>query len=385
MKLQTFAGEPSWRLQSKNVELAVTRRGGHMAPVVFDRRGRRIRPFYMAAWKCPPRGLPPILRVLRGDFFCLPFGGNATPYRGEKHPVHGETANAQWSFLSSTSRSGDHTLTLRLRLKIRPGTVTKRLTLRDGEDVVYQEHLVEGMKGPNCFGHHPNLLCRSPGRLAVSRLLAGSTYPRLMESPADGNYGGLVPNVRFARLGPVPLVYRGASNLSRYPARPGFTDVIQLVNDPKIHVAWSTVTFSEEGWLYYAFKDPRMLGQTVLWFSNGGRWSAPWRGEPRNLLGLEDVTGYFAEGLAASAKPNAWSRLGVKTCRVFSPKRLTSIRYLFGVARIPRGFTVVRSVRFEKDGVVFVGDRGCARAQVDWRFVCGSPSPSASPRSRQAS
>jgi cobalt/nickel transport system permease protein len=37
-----------------------------------------------------------VLRVLRGDFFCLPFGGNATAWHGEKHPLHGETANREW-------------------------------------------------------------------------------------------------------------------------------------------------------------------------------------------------------------------------------------------------------------------------------------------------
>ncbi|NUN93310.1 MAG: hypothetical protein HUU04_05975 [Verrucomicrobiae bacterium] len=369
MKTKAVAGESSWVLRSKTVELAITRRGGHMAPVVFDRQRRAIRPFYIAQWKTPPAGLPPLLRLLRGDFFCMPFGGNAAPFRGERHPLHGETANAAWRFLSVVHRGGRHELILRLRPKVRPGTVTKRIILRDGENVVYQEHLLAGMRGPITVGHHPNLLCRSTGRLATSRLLAGSTYPFLMESPADGNYGGLVPNVRFKKLGVVPLVYGGGSDLSVYPARRGFTDVVQLVNDPNVPVAWSTIAFPEEGWLYFALKNPRTLGQTVLWFSNGGRWSDPWRGDPRDLLGLEDVTSFFAEGLAASAKPNVWRRLGSKTTLELSPKKPTAIRYLFGVASIPKGFRVVHSVRFAKDGLTFVGDRGRAHAKVNWRFV----------------
>jgi hypothetical protein len=371
MKTKTIAGEPSWILQSGNVELAITRRGGHMAPVVFDRRRRRINPFFIAAWKQAPRGLAPILRILRGDFFCMPFGANAAPFRGEKHPLHGESANRKWRLVCRARGGGRHELVLRLPLKVRRGTLTKRILLRDGEDAVYQEHVVEGMRGPMTFGHHPNLLFRSPGRIATSRILEGSTHPYLMESPADGNYGGLVPNVRFKKLGPVPLVYGGKGDLSAYPARQGFTDVIQLASDPRLRVAWSTVAFAEEGWLYYALKNPRTLGQTTLWFSNGGRWGAPWCGEPRNLLGLEDVTSWFGEGIAASAKPNPWSRLGATTALEFSPRKPTSIRYVFGVARIPKGFTVVRSARFEKGGVAFLGDRGVARAKVDWRFVLG--------------
>ena len=90
-------GQPSWRLASSEVEAFVTEKGGHMGPVTFERRGRKIRPYAMAPWGeeefDPP--LPPVLQVLRGDFFCAPFGGNARSFRGEKHPVHGETANAR--------------------------------------------------------------------------------------------------------------------------------------------------------------------------------------------------------------------------------------------------------------------------------------------------
>src|SRR5438045_1673189 len=94
--LKRLLGEPSWKLASNRVEAYVTRAGGHLGPIVFDRRGKKIAPMSVAPWagekKLPP-GTPPIIRVLRGDFFCLPFGGNGTPYGKEKHPVHGETAN----------------------------------------------------------------------------------------------------------------------------------------------------------------------------------------------------------------------------------------------------------------------------------------------------
>src|SRR5215470_3660029 len=88
--LKRVQGEPSWKLASKRVEAYVTRAGGHLGPIVFDRTGKKIAPMSIAPWageKMPP-GTPPIIRVLRGDFFCLPFGGNTTPYGKEKHPVH---------------------------------------------------------------------------------------------------------------------------------------------------------------------------------------------------------------------------------------------------------------------------------------------------------
>lgn len=370
-KLSTIAGEPSWVLRSDTVELAVTRRSGHLAPVTFDRRGRRIRPFHVSPFASRFKGpsIPPILKVLRGDFFCLPFGGNAKPCGRERHLPHGETANANWRFVSTESRSGTHTLTLEMPLRVRRGHVTKRVSLRDGENVIYQEHVVRGMEGLNCPGHHPNLEFRSRGHIAISRFLWGSTYPWLMLAAENQFYSGLKPGFGFRRLGKAPLIYGGESDLSVYPARRGFTDVVQVVADPRLPVAWNTVTFPEEGWLYFALRDPRVLRQTVLWFSNGGTYYPPWEGRHLNVLGIEDVTSFFAEGLPISARSNAWTRRGAVTALRFSKEHPTTIRYIMGVARVPRGFKRVKDARFERDRVVFLGSRGRAEARVDWNFV----------------
>ena len=129
--IRVVQGQPSWRLASKEVEAFVTEMGGHVGPVTFDRQGRKIRPYSVAPWAEEPvdRSLPPIIRALRGDFFCLPFGGNATPFGGEKHPVHGETANARWRLESLEAKGGRTCLHLSLRTKVRPGRVDKRIWL----------------------------------------------------------------------------------------------------------------------------------------------------------------------------------------------------------------------------------------------------------------
>src|SRR5580698_3993621 len=94
--LRVVCGQPSWRIASNTVEAFVTEIGGHIGPVTFDRHDRRIRPYSVAPWaeERDAATLEPILKVLRGDFFCMPFGGNSTVFAGENHPVHGETANA---------------------------------------------------------------------------------------------------------------------------------------------------------------------------------------------------------------------------------------------------------------------------------------------------
>src|SRR5690349_17412766 len=98
MKTKKIFGQPSWRFASQTVEAFLTERGGHLGPVTFKVDGKKISPFSVAPWwneKLDKR-LPAIIRVLRGDFFCMPFGGNETPFGKEQHPVHGDPANLKW-------------------------------------------------------------------------------------------------------------------------------------------------------------------------------------------------------------------------------------------------------------------------------------------------
>ena len=87
--MHTVHGEPSLHLATPELDLDVTLRGGHLAPVVFHLTGRDVSPYALAPWE-PAEfpDLPPLLSVLRGDFLCLPFGGQ------ENGPPHGDPANA---------------------------------------------------------------------------------------------------------------------------------------------------------------------------------------------------------------------------------------------------------------------------------------------------
>src|ERR1035441_8467944 len=83
---QIIHGQPSWRLASSSAEAFVTELGGHLGPVTFDRKGRKLQPYSVAPWAEEPAdpSLPRIIKVLRGDFFCLPFGGNDSLFGGEQ-------------------------------------------------------------------------------------------------------------------------------------------------------------------------------------------------------------------------------------------------------------------------------------------------------------
>lgn len=87
--LETYLGQPGWRLRNRQVDLRLTRTAGMLGPVTFQLPdGRKVSPFAVAPWATEklPLGTPQILAALRGDFFCAPFGGNGTAVAGEKHP-----------------------------------------------------------------------------------------------------------------------------------------------------------------------------------------------------------------------------------------------------------------------------------------------------------
>ena len=80
-KIKTIASQPSWVIRNDSVELAITQLGGHLAPVTFfSGSGKEIQPYWIAPWANEKKKFPAeaaVLKPLRGDFFCMPFGANA--------------------------------------------------------------------------------------------------------------------------------------------------------------------------------------------------------------------------------------------------------------------------------------------------------------------
>jgi hypothetical protein len=346
--LPVVHGQPSWRLATDDVEAFVTETGGHLGPVSFRLGDRDVRPYALAPWaEEAAADLPPVLEVLRGDFFCLPFGGSDEVFDGERHPPHGETANARWACRAHTWTADVSSLHLRLDTAVRPGRVDKHVTLRRGHPALYVRHVVSGMAGPMSLGHHAML--RFPDRpgsglVATSPFAFGQTSPVPVETPETGGASGLAVGAPFTSLDAVPTATGETADLSRYPARPGFEDLVMLVADPGRPLAWTAVTFPDEGYVWFTLKDPRVLRQTVLWVSNGGRRYPPWSGRHVNVLGLEEVTSYFHLGLAASARPNPMSACGFPTHVDLDPDRPLDVRVVSAVAAVPAGFDHVATI-----------------------------------------
>ena len=368
-------GQPSWKLTSDCVTAAVTQTGGHLAPVSFRLGRRKVQPFAIAPWwneKLAP-GTPAILRVLRGDFFGLPFGGNATPYLGQHHPAHGDTANRRWRLLGSESLDGGVTLRLGMKLATFSGQVEKRITLMPGHTAVYQEHIITGVDAPTSLGHHATLeFPERPGagHFSSSGIIHAQVFVKPGENPETGGYSLLQPGAIITDIKRVPTVTGGFADLSRYPARRGYTDVAIFCADPALPVAWSAVALPVEGYAWFSLRDPKVLASTILWMSNNGRHYPPWNSRHQNVMGVEDITGFFHCGADESARPNVLSRRGVKTSLKPTTRQPLHVRYIMGVVAIPKTFGRVRDIKVEAKRVTLVGADGTRVATaLDTGFI----------------
>ncbi|HUR59342.1 MAG TPA: hypothetical protein VM029_16625 [Opitutaceae bacterium] len=376
--LRTLLGQPSWSFRSSHVAAALTQLGGQLGPVMFRLGARTIAPFSVAPWaeEKAARDLIPLLAALRGDFFCAPFGGNGTAWRGEKHPPHGETANARWK-LHGVEKSGARTtLHASLATKIRRGRADKFITLVDGETVIYQRHVLSGSRGPMDVGHHAMVkFPEEPGSgiVSTSRFVHAQVFPGVFESPENRGYSALEAGATFDALDRVPLSTGGTTDLSRYPARRGFEDLVMLTADAKLPFAWNAVTFPRQRYVWFSLRNPRLLRHTILWISNGGRHYAPWNGRHTGVMGIEDTTSYFHYGLAESAKPNPLNRRGMPTALTLDPKNPTTIDYIIGVAAIPAGFDRVKDIRAIDGAILLDAANGkSAQCVVDLGFLNAS-------------
>ena len=375
MKLVRIHGQLSWRFASDKVEAAITRQGGHLAPVRFHLPQGVVQPYSIAPWaeeKLNP-DIPPLLQALRGDFFCAPFGGNSRSYLGERHPAHGETAQARWKLKSILKSEARTELHLSLETQVRSGRVDKILSLRRGEAAVYCRHLLSGMSGKMALGHHAMLKFPDAagfGLIATSPISDGQVLPVPFEIPADRGYASLKIGARFSRLDRVPAGDGTQADLSRYPARRGFEDLVMIAHRATPRFAWTAVTFPGQGYVWFALKDPRVLRSTVLWISNGGRHYPPWNGRHVNVMGVEDVTSYFHLGLAESARPNPVNRRGILTHLNLHANRPLVVNYIMGVAAIPRAWGRVKKISPAPQGITLHPAKGAAvHVPLDLSFL----------------
>ena len=200
--MEIIHGASSHLLRTAEVELAVSEQAGHLAPVSFVfASGARFSPYALSPWLPDDldASLPPLLRYLRGDFLCLPFGGQ------QAGPPHGDPANARWELREQTAQ----TLSLFQLATDSGARVEKEIRLVAGQQAIYTEHRIGGLSGNWNYGNHPVLdfssMAEGEGRVSTSPWRWGSVYPGEFSNPQNGERGALLPGGRFTDLRQVPL------------------------------------------------------------------------------------------------------------------------------------------------------------------------------------
>jgi hypothetical protein len=370
--MKIIHGAPSFALSNDLVSLCVTRDGGHLAPVLFTLGERVVSPYALAPWEPDQIAaeMPVLLKSLRGDFMCLPFGPQ------ENGPPHGETANGAWQLVSETADS----ITLAIDATDIAARVEKTIALRPGETTLYISHTITGLEGDWTYGTHPILdlsnLPEGTARVSVSPFRWASVYPEWFSSPADGASQALKIGAVFADLAEVPLADGGTTDLTRYPARPATDDLVMMVSDFATEgqpFAWSACVM--DGYVWFALKNPVDFPATMFWLSNGGRSAPPWDGSHTGRLGIEDVCSHFCDSVDISRK-DLLRNLSIPTVRSFSKETPVTLRSIQAVAAVPEDFGLVKSITPDGENSVIITDEygSMVSVKVAWNNLWNEPS-----------
>ena len=335
-----------FEIKSNKVSLGITEQGGHLSDVTFFTDSKIIKPMHIAPWvnEKIDNSIPPILKILRGDFFCAPFG-DSDILEDESRP-HGASANDFWNVVDQTESCID----LTLNKKIMGAELRKKVFLKNDQSIIYQQHEFIGGEGKIPIGHHTMLKTDKKLFLSFSNLVWAGTPNKEIEVGPNGKSLLKYPQ-KFNSLKKVKLYDNTVMDLTAYPTLENHEDLLMLVSDDSLPFSWSAASCPELGWLCFTLKNPKILNSTILWFSNGGRNYPPFSRRHKNVIGIEEVTSYFHLGHKASIETNELSKLGHKTFIELHPKKNYTVPYIFGLTEIPNNLKEVKKIESVKGGI----------------------------------
>jgi hypothetical protein len=330
---------------------------GHLRTLELEHRGRTVAPLHVAPWvnDAPidrDAALSPIEQALASDFLCAPFCASDV----EPGPSHGWTASAPWHLTGQSNEVEAAEATYRLSRPVMGAEVTKSLRLRAGEPFLYVEHQFTGGTGHVPVSHHAMIRVTDKAAISYSPKAMVFTGDQPPESdPARGRSLLKYPS-QGEDLGAVPLAAGGVVDVGTYPVADRHEDVVDLVEAPGNTLGWTAVVREAEDDIVLLLKNSRVLPQTTLWMSNGGRDYAPWNGRHTRVLGLEDGRSFGTAGHRASIEPNVLTARGIPTA--FDLETEPSIRYAIGAVPRPEGWTRIESVGVDGEAVVLAETGG---------------------------
>jgi hypothetical protein len=332
---------------------------GHVRAFEIDIGGRKLAPIHTAPWVeekaiIEDPDIPPNLKYLSGDFFCAPFAASDV----EPAPPHGWPANSRWELLDEETRGDRMTARYVLTRPVMGARVTKEITLRGGHPFAYQRHRFEDGHGAVSAASHAMTRFAGKGRLSFSKKAYADIPALAQESdPSRGRSLFKCP-ARFTDFSKLPFADGRTVDLRDYPLAEGHEDFLMLVEASDSPLGWAAALRTAERDIVLSLKNPADYPVTFLWFSNGGRYYAPWNGRHKGVLGIEEGRAWSAYGHRASIEENELSRSGVPTSVMLGAT--VSLSHVVGGLPLPEGWRDVAMVE-AGDGVLkLTGNDGTA-------------------------
>jgi hypothetical protein len=350
-------------IAARNVRLVLDLAVGHIRSFEVETPGGVVRPLHTAPWVDDPAiadapDIPNNLKFLSGDFFCAPFAASDV----EAAPPHGWPANSEWTVASVTNDGGASTARFELKRRVMGARLFKEITLRDDHPFAYQRHVFEGGSGAISVASHGMTRFNEQGRLSFSPKAFGD-LPAMQQEPDPARGRSIFAHpARFTDLSRLPLADGTIADLHRYPIAKGHEDFAMLVEAPRAALGWAAAVRPDAGDIFLSLKNPADFPVTFLWFSNGGRSYAPWRGRHLGVLGIEEGRAYSAYGHAASVAPNPLSDGGIPTALALKPNGAAEVRHVIGGVPLPKGWNAVEAVTLAGERLTLTGDGGQSSA-----------------------
>ena len=227
--IKTYYGQPCYNIFNDTISVLISIQGGHVT-ASYKINDKYFDPFFYPPWwdEAINKNLDSMLNILRGSFFCFPFGINAEPYEGDTYPAHGQTSNGNWDLVSYLEEENRKEISLKMDLKKEYGEVIKSIKITEKEPVIYENNTLIGYNGKIPIGYNPTI--KLPGLIGssyldISKPITGFTTPTPAEDPQKGGYSMLRHNKEVPDMKKIPTIYGTNIDIFKCPFCKGFEDI----------------------------------------------------------------------------------------------------------------------------------------------------------------
>jgi hypothetical protein len=304
--------------------LVVQRYAAMLAPITFVLAdGRQVSPMQVAPWAQEPGVADGVLKKLRGDWPCVPFGispetksGWPADWAATMKPreaweeQHGYCSNHDWAWIETDGQS------IHMAIDCPRDNPVKRVERKvtpdpkgPAVDLEVRVEVWEDIELP--IGLHPTFrLPTIPGgaRIEPGPFREGHTYPTVFEAGASR----FALNVPFGDLAAVPTDMGSTIDATRIPFIEDSEDLL-LLNGIDGTAALANLA---EGYRVRMTWQPEHFPTLALWLTNKGRKMPPWNGR-HQAIGMEPICSPYGLGPSTARADNPMKAAGTPTAFAF--------------------------------------------------------------------